>query len=121
MFEAAICADARARRPGLKHGAHALGDVPGVHGVRHIISGTAPSKRWPRTSFLPMLVRTSSRPMVAFESARRVYIRHREVGFVAELRGHAESRQFIPIFVDSLRSSPGCEWVVSEFDIIKGW
>ena len=70
VFEAVSGVDARVRRPGLKNGAHALGDGLGSTASVPLFGRAARSMRVTTTSFGPTLVRTSPRSMVSL--SRRI-------------------------------------------------
>ena len=127
MFEAVIGAAARARPHGLKHGAHALGEVPGVHGVRLSMSRDGAAEEvWSATSFWPTLVRTSPRSMTSlsnFELVHRVNRRRREVGFVAVPRGHREKHSclFTCLFGSFAGEIGGSAEFVARICILLKW
>ena len=98
VFEAAIGADARTRHSALKHIAHALGEVPGVHGVFPIISRNGAVKEVADNELLVYTNAYLALVDCLFEPADRVYRRRRETGFVTVLRGQRKAQQFIPIF-----------------------
>ena len=120
-FEAVIGADARVGCPGLKHGAHALGDVPGVHGVCPIISPGVAAEDVDDDELLAHVGAHLAPVDGLFEPAHRVYRRRREVGFVAVLCGNSEKRDILFRFFWVKWAAPlSCRHDIYRFGV-SGW